>query len=116
MAFIAAECERCLSNQIPARWSQARSARTAGAKPSRSRIEALRRPGQANGSRECAPDDRLRVSRDPALGARHSPRPHFLGEEFTHYSGASRRGNAEVCLRRRYEERDGVLDAAGYDD
>jgi len=25
----------------------------------------LCRPGQANGSRECAPDDRLRASRDP---------------------------------------------------
>jgi hypothetical protein len=24
-----------------------------------------RRPGQANGSRECAPDDRLRARRDP---------------------------------------------------
>jgi hypothetical protein len=30
-------------------------------------------------------------------------------------SGASHRENAEVCLRRHSEERDGVLDAAGYD-
>jgi hypothetical protein len=32
---------------------------------SRTSTEFLRRPGQANGSRECAPDDRLRASRDP---------------------------------------------------
>jgi hypothetical protein len=50
-----------------------------------------------------------------ALGARHSPRPHFQGEGFMQTSGASRRGNAEVCLRRHYEERDCVLDAAGYE-
>ena len=31
---------------------------------SRTSTEFLRRPGQANGSRECAPDDRLRASRD----------------------------------------------------
>jgi hypothetical protein len=37
-------------------------------------MQALRRPGQANGSRECAPDDRLRASRDP------SPPTLVLGE------------------------------------
>jgi hypothetical protein len=31
-----------------------------------------------------------------ALGARHSPRPH--GRRIMHNSGASRRGNADVCL------------------
>jgi hypothetical protein len=73
-------------------------------------------PAKPTGRANARPMTGSALSRDPALGARHSPRPHFLGEEFTHYSGASRRGNAEVCLRRRYEERDGVLDAAGYDD
>jgi hypothetical protein len=33
-----------------------------------------------------------------ATGTRHSPRP-LLGERDMHNSGASRRGNAEVCLR-----------------
>jgi hypothetical protein len=36
----------------------------------------LRRPGQANGSRERAPDDRLHASRDPSVSAMRSSRRH----------------------------------------
>jgi hypothetical protein len=66
---IAAACARCSRRRMPARWSRARSARTAGARPSRCRISSLvtspRLRGEVDAKRRVRGTPRVSMRRQP---------------------------------------------------